>query len=76
MSEEELYQFQGVSRYVMEKLDEARAQGRFGVSEIALLREKLSLVIAAFGIEKTQYEGEFFKVGDRVLLMSFTRLIF
>ena len=46
----------------MTKLDDARSAGKFSEAEIALLREKLSLVVSAFGAEKSKYESDFEKL--------------
>lgn len=42
----------------MGKLDAARSAGRFGEAEIALLKEKLAIVVGAFASERAKREGE------------------
>ena len=40
------------------KLDAARSAGRYGEAEIALLKEKLAIVVSAFASERAKREGE------------------
>jgi len=48
----------------MTKLDDARSAGKFSEAEIALLREKLSVVARAFGLEKLKYESDFERLAN------------
>jgi uncharacterized coiled-coil protein SlyX len=46
------------------KLDDARMNGRFGEAEIALLREKLSVVVTAYASERAKREFDFEKLAS------------
>lgn len=48
----------------MGKLDDARTNGRFGEAEIALLREKLSVVVTAYASERAKRELDFEKLAS------------
>ena len=55
---------QGFSAALLEKLDAARAAGKFGEAEIALLKEKLSIVVGAFQSERGRRERELEALGS------------
>ena len=46
------------------KLDAARQAGRFGEAEIALLKEKLAIVVSAFQSEREKREKELEALGS------------